>query len=331
MPDILPSPRSAKLAGGRVTLSPAVPTRFDAALNKHHIAIGRWVLEHRTQSSALTHDAARSLIEITFVDEVKRILAPIELADLHVMVLLNSYDDKAPPALIISNKSQGQIDLGWIETDEDAPIAWHRRAYQALVRAIQPIIPAITYDDMFEHLSHLYWDGETDDEAARESLRTYQDYDESDLAGMTMPSQLDAKRPEWMLDRSDHIPDQIHSELEAILADITAASEGLEKARKRADAFQFTDMEDLCAYAPWYKESLGLPSMTVVPFEIFASEIDDVARHGMESGFLDVSGIYHLDRDDPADIDNWFTTLRAGVAVIEAVQRLTAWTPPPSP
>ena len=327
IPDIPASLPSVRIAGGAIRLSPDVPTRFGNPVGQHHVTIGKWARDRLVSAGPITENGFKHLVEQTFADAVGEILAPVELCDLHTMVLLNSENDKQA-ALVLANKSQGQIDLGWIETDEDAPLEWRCAAYSALVTNLQPIIPSISFDDMFEHLSMLYWDGETQDGPAREVLENFYGHDEEELEGMAMPSQVIAKIPAWMKDYAGDTPARpLHPQLAKILSDLKKASARLKRAQKKADPFEFSDMEDLCSFAPWYEESYSLPPTTVVPFEIFAAEIDDVARGGMEQGFLDAIGIYHLDPAAPELVGRWLETLRAGVAVIEIIQRLTAWIP----
>ncbi|WP_204351155.1 hypothetical protein, partial [Serratia marcescens] len=43
-----------------------------------------------------------------------------------------------------------------------------------------------------------YWDGETEDGAAREALIAYHGADPSEIDAQIMPSAMNAKRPEWM-------------------------------------------------------------------------------------------------------------------------------------
>lgn len=312
-----------------MNLSPAIPTRFGNPVGKHHVIIGNWAKEMLASAGPVSESGFKHLIEATFAKVVGDILAPIKLCDLHVMVLLHSEEDEKP-AIIIANKSQGQVDLGWIETAENAPMEWRCAAYRALVSNIHPIIPMITFDDMFEHLSMLYWDGSTEDHEAREALIHDHGHDEEDLEGMTMPSDVKAKAPAWMDDYAGEAPARpFHPELAKLFRDLRKARRRFDKAQAKANPFAF-DFDDLCSYAPWYEESYCLPPMTVVPFDIFAEEIDDCARGGMEQGFLDVCGLYLIDPASP-QIDKWLETLRASVAVIDCIQRLTAWEPDQHP
>ena len=63
-----------------------------------------------------------------------------------------------------------------------------------------------------------------------------------------------------------------------------------------------------------------MPPLTLVPFEHFARELDDVARHGMEMGFMDVAGLCPL--PDAENIDDWFASLRLGARFLLAAQDL---------
>ncbi|PZR01904.1 MAG: hypothetical protein DI536_37415 [Archangium gephyra] len=80
------------------------------------------------------------------------------------------------------------------------------------------------------------------------------------------------------------------------------------------------DHATICDYDSAYEDCATLPPLTLVPFEHFARELDDVARPGMELGFLDMAGICPL--TDPDSIDRWFASLRFGVDLLLAAQAL---------
>ena len=58
----------------------------------------------------------------------------------------------------------------------------------------------------------------------------------------------------------------------------------------------------------------------------FARELDDVARHGMEMGFMDFCGLCPL--PEVSRIDAWFASLRLGVQFLLAAQDLVRLDPP---
>ena len=57
-----------------------------------------------------------------------------------------------------------------------------------------------------------------------------------------------------------------------------------------------------------------------MPFEQFARELDDIARNGMEMGFMDIAGLCPLAAADR--VDDWFTSLRFGAQLLAAAQDL---------
>ncbi len=63
-----------------------------------------------------------------------------------------------------------------------------------------------------------------------------------------------------------------------------------------------------------------MPPITLVPFEQFARELDDVGRFGMEQGFYDIAGFCQL--IDVATVDAWFASLRVGAELLLAAQDL---------
>jgi hypothetical protein len=68
-----------------------------------------------------------------------------------------------------------------------------------LERTLGSALPIFCYDDLFDNISMYYWDGETEDTAAREALVALHGADDSEIAAQTMPSEMNARRPEWML------------------------------------------------------------------------------------------------------------------------------------
>ena len=63
-----------------------------------------------------------------------------------------------------------------------------------------------------------------------------------------------------------------------------------------------------------------MPPLTLVPVEQFAREVDDVARHGMEYGFMDIAGLCPL--PDATRVTDWFASLEAGARFLLAAQEL---------
>ncbi|KAK0331665.1 hypothetical protein LTR94_028007, partial [Friedmanniomyces endolithicus] len=80
------------------------------------------------------------------------------------------------------------------------------------------------------------------------------------------------------------------------------------------------DGATLHEYLPDLEECSSLPPLTLVPVEQFAREVDDVARHGMEYGFMDIAGLCPL--PDAARVTDWFASLEAGARLLLAAQEL---------
>lgn len=312
---------SADLAGRAVALSPDIPAVFDAPLAPHHKLVGRWALSQDTSARSFTRVGARQHIERVFNDAVLAILAPIELADLSVAVLHS--EEGGPPAIAVICETLGQLDLGWIETG-DAPIAWRAAAYSALEQYLGQALPIFSYGDLFDEIAIYYWDGETDDEAARQSLIDYHGADADELEGTTLPSEMNARRPDWMIAANAAPAEQLPAELRAKLARLGQAHKAICDLPDEQNAWHF-DFQVACEYLPGIEECTSLPPLTLVPFEQFARELDDVARQGMEMGFMDVAGICPL--PDAARIDDWFASLRLGAAFLIAAQDLLQFDP----
>lgn len=315
------SPRSADLAGRLVALSPDIPTIFDAALAPHHLAVGRWVAASGPSVRRFTRPQVRRHIERTFDAAVRAILDPVDLADLHVTVLRG--DDEHPPALAVVCHTVGQLDLGWIE-DGDAPIPWRGAAYDALDRMLGRVLPVFGYADLLEMIALHYWEGQTEDEAARQALIAWHGADEQDLDAMPLPSTMDARRPDWMIAANAAAPRRLPRALHRLLDALCRTHDALGDPPSERDAWH-VDHDTLCEHIPALEECSSLPPLTIVPVEQFACEVDDVGRHGMEVGFMDVAGLYSL--RDASRIDDWLASLRRGADFLCAVQDLIRFDP----
>ncbi|MDJ0276305.1 hypothetical protein QLH51_05770 [Sphingomonas sp. 2R-10] len=249
------------------------------------------------------------------------ILKPVELADLGVAVLRG--DGDRPPALVVTCESVGQLDLGWIE-DSDAPVAWRATAYAALERMLGRVLPVFGYQDLFEEIARWYWEGETDDAAARQVLVDYHGAEEDDLDGQSLPSTMNARRPAWMIAANAVPPARLPIGLRRTLVALRRTFEAVEQIPPGCDAWH-VDHEILFDHLPDLEEALHLPPVTLVPFDQFACELDDIGRHGMEVGFSDVAGLYPL--PDADRIDDWFASLRLGATFLCAVQELIRFDP----
>ncbi len=244
------------------------------------------------------------------------ILAPVEMADLRCTVLHSEED--GTPAIAVTCQSLGQIDLGWIETG-DAPIPWRAAAYRALEQCLGRVLPIFGYQDLFNEVSMYYWDGEVDDEAARQSLIAYHGMDAADLDEITLPSDMDARRPGWMIEAKAAPSARLPSGLRKSLARFRASHKALGGLPPERHAWHL-DAQMIYDYIPEFQECSSLPPLTLVPFEQFARELDDIARGGMEMGFMDVAGLCPL--PDADRVDEWFASLRLGVRFLLAAQEL---------
>ncbi|WP_254908035.1 hypothetical protein [Sphingobium sp. GW456-12-10-14-TSB1] len=311
-----PSRRSADLAGRAVAISADVPAIFDAPLPPHHKLIGRWVAAREASSGLYTRAAAHQHIEGIFNAAVLEILDPIEIADFRVAVILKEGD--GTPAIAVICQNLGQIELGWIETG-DAPIPWRAAAYRALEQCLGRVLPIFSYEDLFNEISIYYWDGETDDERARQSLIAYHGADADELDELTLPSEMNARRPEWMIKENAAPSARLPSGLRQKLKRFHAAHKAVGSLRPERNAWDF-DLEVAYDYIPGIEECSSLPPLTLVPFDHFARELDDVARNGMEMGFMEVAGLCPL--RDAHHIDDWFASVRLGAEFLLAAQEL---------
>lgn len=249
------------------------------------------------------------------------ILEPVELADLGVTVLRGN--DDLPPALAITCESMGQLDLGWIE-DSDAPMSWRAAAYAALEKMLGSVLPVFGYQYLFEEISRWYWEGETDDDVARQVLIDYHGADAEDLESRTLPSTMNDRRPAWMIGANATPWPDLPAALRERLDALRERHDALGDIAPDRDAWH-VNYEIVRGHFPALDECSHLPPLTLVPVEQFACEIDDVGRHGMEVGFMDVAGLYLL--TDASLIDGWFTSLRLGARFLCAVQDLIRFNP----
>ncbi|MDF0490413.1 hypothetical protein PX554_19985 [Sphingomonas sp. H39-1-10] len=294
---------------------------FDAPLAAHHRLIGRWAAARDMAVRRYTRVEARRHIERVFSSAVLDILRPIELADFRVVVLHGTMAE--PPALALICDDLGQLDLGWIE-DSDAPIAWRAAVYRTLEQTLGCVLPVFAYGDLFEEMSMYYWEGETDDEAARECLIHHQGVDPDEIDEQALPSAMRARRPDWMIGDNAAPSDQLPAGLRRKLDTLDKARDAVTGVPPDQDIWH-VDREIVGAYLPGYDECAPMPPLTLVPFEQFARELDDLARQGMEMGFMDVAGFCQLEQVDR--IDGWFASLTLGAQFLLAVQDLVQLDP----
>lgn len=316
---------SVDLPGRSVALSIDVPALFDAPLEAHHRLIGRWAAKHADPARRYTRNSARQFIERTFDEAVRAILEPFDLASLRIIALAGA--DDLPPAIAVICDTIGQLELGWIEKTNClrdtmfcnvAPLGWRAAAYRALCETLGAALPVFGYEDLFEEVSSYYWDGATDDVSARATLIEYHGAEAEDLDEMVLPSQMNARRPDWMTAKSAPLKD-MPADLRRALARLRDAHKALKALATAGNAWRL-DFDLVTSYVPEFEDCSHLPSMTLVPFEQFARELDDVGRHGMEQGFMDVAGLCQL--TDATVIDSWFASLKLGAELLFAAQAL---------
>lgn len=321
-PPDCPSLRSADLAGRSVRISPDIPAMFDRPLAAHHKLVGSWVASKDGATARLTRPEARRHIEQVFQAEVLEILRTCTIADLRVVVL--NGESCGAPAIAIVCDSVGQLDLGWIE-DSDRPIAWRAAAYRALECTLGSALPVFCYDDLFDNISMYYWDGETEDDAAREALIGFHGNDPGEIDAQIMPSAMNAKRPEWMFAAKAAPLSKLPTRLRRTLRELRDAHAALTDLPDENHAWRL-EMDLLYEYVPGIEECSPLPPLTLVPVEQFAVEVDDVGRHGMEYGFMDVTGLCPMTQ--AAAIDAWLASLAVGARLLRAAKHLIELYPP---
>lgn len=321
---------SGDLPGRSVALSADVPAIFDATLAPHHKLVGRWVAERETEPKRYTRQGARERIEKVFGAAVLDIMTPVEMVDLNVIALVG--DGDLPPALAVVCNSIGEIDLGWITkanvlantlAGHVAPVGWRAAAYKAIGETLNAALPVFGFDDLMEEFAAYNWDGETDDEGARATIIAYHGDSAFEENDFTLPSQMYARRPDWMTAQPAPLRD-MPADLRNSLRRLRDTHAALKAIDRNSNAWA-ADYEHVFDYIPGMQDCGTLPPLTIVPFDHFAREIDDVARFGMEQGFYDVAGLCPL--ADAAAIDTWFASLKVGVEFLLAAQHLISLDP----
>lgn len=322
---------SAELAGRSITLSPDVPTAFDGPLGVHHKMLGQWAAARDTTARLYTRGEARQHIERLFNAAVLEILNPIDIVDLRVMVLQG--EDDMPPVLALICDSIGQLDLDWIEKsnalrvtmfEQVAPVGLQAAAYQALATSLNAAVPMIGFDHLMEELAAYYWDGETSDECAIRGMMEWRGLEEDEIDAEQLPSAIIARRPPWMIAESAYPLTKLPAGLAARIRRLRKAHAALAELPLTGSAWRYNS-DLILQYLPEYEDRGTLPPMTIVPFDVFAREIDDVARIGMEQGFDDIVGLYQL--GDPVAVDQWFASLKLGAELLLAAQDIITTNP----
>ncbi|MDQ9782768.1 hypothetical protein RF094_08670, partial [Serratia marcescens] len=81
--------------------------------------------------------------------------------------------------------------------------------------------------------------GATDDEAARQCLIEYHGADEDDLDGMTLPSEMNERRPDWMIAANAAPSARLPAALRLKLADLRKAHKSLGSLTPERNAWHF--------------------------------------------------------------------------------------------
>lgn len=305
-----------------------MPAAFDSPLEPHHKVIGRWVVARGDAGRRFSRTEAKHHIESEFDRAVLEILRPVAIANLRVVAFRG--DDQQPPALAIICDDVGQIELGWIEKSNVlastlfgpvAPAGWRAAAYQALAKTLPAALPIFGFEELMEELSS-YWDGATDDEGARRAMIEWQGVDPEDVEEDTLPSAIRARRPDWMTVKPaplKHMPAALADRLRALFA----AHQALRDVNAGSNAWQLN--ASAFDYVPGLEDAHHMPPLTLVPFDHFARELDDICRHGMEYGFMDVAGITPL--HDAAGIEAWFASFDLGAKLLAAAQAVIEFDP----
>lgn len=324
-PQASPSRPSVELAGRAVSIAAAVPAAFDAPLGAHHKAIGRWLAERDGSAERITQREARRYIETEFDKAVRAEFSKVQLADLRVVALTG--EDHGPPAIAIICDSIGEIELGWITKADNvlsntlitgpiAPVGWRAAAYRVLDELLGYALPVFGFDQFMDEISMWMWNSATDDAGAIRFLRDYAGYD--DIEDMTLPSHLRARRPDYMT-RTPAPLKAMPPPMRQRLRRLRETCKALGAVADARNAWRH-DREAPSYYLPHYEDGSYMPPLTLVPFDQFGEQLDEIANHAMETSFYDIIGLTTI--EEPGQLDAWFESLRLGADFLGAAQDL---------
>ena len=151
----------------------------------------------------------------------------------------------------------------------------------------------------------------------------YHDGEAEEDYELTLPSDVHGRRPDWMTAKAAPLKD-MPRHLRAAVTRLRDAHKAVKAIDAAGNAWHL-DRDTLPDFLPEYMDRAPIHPVTLVPFDHFARELDDVGRFGMEQGFDDVAGLCPL--EDVATIDAWFTSLRLGAELLLAAQDLIALDP----
>ena len=175
----------------------------------------------------------------------------------------------------------------------------------------------IGFDDLMEELSAYYWVGENTDEGAIRCMKEWRGLEDDEIEAEQLPSGIIARRPDRMIAANAFPLKRLPAGLAKRIRRLRIAHEALKSLPFERSAWRYNG-DFILDYLPEYEERGMLPSMTIIPFDVYAREIDDIARPCMEMGFHDIVGLYQL--PDPAAIDQWFASLKLGAELLRAAQ-----------
>ena len=203
--------------------------------------------------------------------------------------------------------------------EQVAGVGLQAAAYDALATSLNAAVHMISFGDLMEELSSYYWDGEFSDEGAMMVMKERRGLGDDEIEIEQLPSGVLARRPPWMIAENAYPHKKLPAGLAKRIRRLRKARDALADLPRTDSAWRYNSDFTL-QYLPGYEERAPLPPMTIVPFDVFAREIDDIARFGMEQGFDDIVGLYQLPTS--AAIDQWFASLKLGAELLLAAQDL---------
>ena len=290
-----------------------MPTTIGTSIGHHVKIFGRWVCDrYAGPLQPILEQDVPAYIAQKFTNALYQRRPPSELLPIEFFVQSDSYLGK--PLLTFHIGAGGPVlfDLAWIENNEAVNLVERQAAYAAVTKAMMRAFHAMDYDSMIEHLSMYLWDGETDDDAAFESIiYNYGEEPEDPI----LPSHVAAKIPDFM--KPVRKKTRLTPQLAKLIADLEAATDAI----KPSDGENGTiSLSDYLYNTEEFMDCATEPPLCLLPLEIFQQELDQVYQHAMENGVMSVITAFPASTSD--EIDRAVAAFHLYQKVIEAAEAI---------
>lgn len=317
-----------------MTLSRAIPTSIGPnPINPARHLMAEALISRRAHRPSFNHpgtlaDAARA-IDAELIAEIDAILSPLPEDSWSLSVSLLPDPTEAKVGALIALHDAYRASPDWLS---DPAIADDVKSeiWALLGRAMPILLPVGCFDDLVEEISGYWWQGELDDDAAREAIAEMRGEELGPDDDFFLPSKFLAAQPQWTLfepwPRPNDAPTPALPDFVAgPAAQVLKAMKPFRNASANRAAW-ISDFDITTDVAPEYGDAVSTPPIFLVPdIPVFNEALNDIGECAMQTSFWNVCGAAIM--TSPKDIQTWLKSLAAGVPLLVALDGLLRATP----